>query len=36
MNSKVEQPKAASAGDIVKYALAILLAVAPECAGDGL
>ena len=25
MNSKVEQPKAASAGDIVKYALAVLL-----------
>ena len=28
MNSKVEQPKAASSGDIVKYALAILLAAA--------
>ena len=28
MNSKVEQPKAASAGDIVKYALAVLLVAA--------
>jgi preprotein translocase subunit SecE len=28
MISKVEQPKAASSGDIVKYALAILLAAA--------
>ena len=28
MNSKVEQPKAASAGDVVKYALAILLVAA--------
>ena len=28
MNSKVEQAKAASAGDIVKYALALLLVVA--------
>ena len=28
MNSKVEQPKAASAGDIVKYALALLLVAA--------
>ena len=28
MNSKVEQPKAASTGDIVKYALAVLLVAA--------
>ena len=28
MNSKVEQPKAASAGDVVKYALAIALVAA--------
>jgi preprotein translocase subunit SecE len=28
MNSKVEQPKVASSGDIVKYALALLLAAA--------
>jgi preprotein translocase subunit SecE len=28
MNSKVEQPKAASPGDIVKYALALLLVAA--------
>ena len=28
MNSKVEQPRAASSGDIVKYALAILLVAA--------
>jgi preprotein translocase subunit SecE len=28
MNSKVEQPRAASSGDIVKYALALLLVVA--------
>jgi preprotein translocase subunit SecE len=28
MNSKVEQAKAASAGDIVKYALALALVVA--------
>ena len=28
MNSKVEQPKVATSGDIVKYALAILLAAA--------
>jgi preprotein translocase subunit SecE len=28
MNSKVEQPKAASSGDIVKYALALLLVAA--------
>ena len=28
MNSKVEQPRAASSGDIVKYALALLLVAA--------